>query len=108
NSTWNCSTSPATATSCAVGTGWRSPNRLRRMVAFTKGHGTGNDFVILADPDGLLDLTDVQIAALCDRHFGIGADGVLRVVRSSALPDGAAALAEEPDAEWFMDYRNAD
>ncbi|MFJ2368413.1 diaminopimelate epimerase [Microbacterium sp. NPDC087665] len=78
------------------------------MVAFTKGHGTGNDFVIIADPEGALDLTDQQVAALCDRHFGIGADGVLRVVRSSALDAGAASLAEEPDAEWFMDYRNAD
>lgn len=78
------------------------------MVAFTKGHGTGNDFVIIADPDGELDLTAEQVAALCDRHFGIGADGVLRVVRSRALPEGAASLAEEPAAEWFMDYRNAD
>lgn len=78
------------------------------MVAFTKGHGTGNDFVIIADPDGELDLTPEQVAALCDRHFGIGADGVLRVVRSTAIPEGAAALAEEPAAEWFMDYRNAD
>ncbi|WP_404439031.1 diaminopimelate epimerase [Microbacterium aerolatum] len=78
------------------------------MVAFTKGHGTGNDFVIIADPDGDLDLSAEQVAALCDRHFGIGADGVLRVVRSSAIPEGAAALAEEPAAEWFMDYRNAD
>ena len=78
------------------------------MVAFTKGHGTGNDFVIIADPEGALDLTDQQVAALCDRHFGIGADGVLRVVRSSALDAGVASLAEEPDAEWFMDYRNAD
>ncbi|MFS0852315.1 diaminopimelate epimerase [Microbacterium sp. 179-I 3D4 NHS] len=78
------------------------------MVAFTKGHGTGNDFVIIADPDGALDLTAPQVAALCDRHFGIGADGVLRVVRSRAIPEGAAALAEEPDAEWFMDYRNSD
>lgn len=78
------------------------------MVAFTKGHGTGNDFVIIADPEGALDLTDQQVAALCDRHFGIGADGVLRVVRSSAIDAGAASLAEEPDAEWFMDYRNAD
>ena len=78
------------------------------MVAFTKGHGTGNDFVIIADPDGELDLTSEQVAALCDRHFGIGGDGILRVVRSSAIPDGAAALAEEPAAEWFMDYRNAD
>ncbi|KNY07249.1 diaminopimelate epimerase [Microbacterium sp. GCS4] len=78
------------------------------MVAFTKGHGTGNDFVIIADPDGTLDLTADQVAALCDRHFGIGADGILRVVRSTAIPEGAAALAEEPEAEWFMDYRNAD
>lgn len=78
------------------------------MVAFTKGHGTGNDFVIIADPDGDLDLSAEQVAALCDRHFGIGADGVLRVVRSSAIPEGAAVLAEEAAAEWFMDYRNAD
>jgi diaminopimelate epimerase len=78
------------------------------MVAFTKGHGTGNDFVIIADPDGMLELTADQVAALCDRHFGIGADGILRVVRSTAIAEGAASLAEEPAAEWFMDYRNAD
>ena len=78
------------------------------QIAFTKGHGTGNDFVIIADPEGELDLTDEQVAALCDRHFGIGADGLLRVVRSARLAEGAAALAEQPDAEWFMDYRNAD
>ncbi|MFS0893501.1 diaminopimelate epimerase [Microbacterium sp. 179-I 3D3 NHS] len=78
------------------------------MVAFTKGHGTGNDFIIIADPDGELELTAEQVAVLCDRHFGIGADGVLRVVRSTAIVEGAAALAEEPEAEWFMDYRNAD
>ncbi|GAA2005718.1 diaminopimelate epimerase [Microbacterium ulmi] len=75
-----------------------------QTVPFTKGHGTGNDFVIVADPDGALDLSDDQVAALCDRRFGIGGDGILRVVRSSALPEGAATA----DAEWFMDYRNAD
>jgi diaminopimelate epimerase len=78
------------------------------MVAFTKGHGTGNDFVIIADPDGALELSSEQVAVLCDRHRGIGADGILRVVRSAAIADGQAALAEEPAAEWFMDYRNAD
>jgi diaminopimelate epimerase len=75
---------------------------------FTKGHGTGNDFVLYADPDGEVDLTPAQVAAICDRHFGVGADGVLRAVRSANLPEGAAALAEDPAAEWFMDYRNAD
>ncbi|AGZ45366.1 diaminopimelate epimerase [Actinoplanes friuliensis DSM 7358] len=74
-------------------------------VLFTKGHGTGNDFVILGDPDGALDLTPELVAALCDRHRGIGADGVLRVVRSAKHPDGAGFAA---DAEWFMDYWNAD
>ncbi|HEU4850376.1 MAG TPA: diaminopimelate epimerase, partial [Terrimesophilobacter sp.] len=75
---------------------------------FTKGHGTGNDFVLFADPDGVVNLGPDQIRALCDRHFGIGADGVIRAVRSKALPDGAAALAEDAAAEWFMDYHNSD
>lgn len=81
---------------------------MAQRVAFTKGHGTGNDFVIIADPDGELDLDADQVAALCDRNFGIGADGLLRAVRSAHVPEGRALLAEEPAAEWFMDYRNAD
>jgi len=76
-------------------------------IAFTKGHGTGNDFVIIEDPDGALALAPEQVAVLCDRHFGIGADGVLRVVRSRAANDPAADAGAEY-AEWFMDYRNAD
>jgi diaminopimelate epimerase len=75
---------------------------------FTKGHGTGNDFVLFADPDGAVELDGAQLSALADRHFGIGGDGVIRAVRSKDLPDGAAALAEDPAAEWFMDYHNAD
>jgi diaminopimelate epimerase len=74
-------------------------------VLFTKGHGTGNDFVILPDPDGTLALTPELVAALCDRRRGIGADGVLRVVRSAEHPEAAGHAA---DAEWFMDYWNAD
>lgn len=72
---------------------------------FTKGHGTGNDFVILPDPDGALDLTPALVAAICDRRRGIGGDGVLRVVRAAKHPEGAG-LADE--AEWFMDYWNSD
>lgn len=75
---------------------------------FTKGHGTGNDFVLFTDPDGEIELTPDRIRFLCDRHFGIGADGVIRAVRSRAIPEGAVSLAEEPEAEWFMDYWNAD
>jgi diaminopimelate epimerase len=74
-------------------------------VLFTKGHGTGNDFVIVPDPDGALLLTPERVARLCDRRFGIGGDGVLRVVRAAKDADAAAFAA---DAEWFMDYRNSD
>ncbi|MFT4212429.1 MAG: diaminopimelate epimerase [Microbacterium sp.] len=77
-----------------------------QTVAFTKGHGTGNDFVIVADPDGALALDAEQVAAICDRRFGVGADGILRVVRADAVAEGADAAAG--GAEWFMDYRNAD
>lgn len=72
-----------------------------------KGHGTENDFVVLPDLDGVLSMSPTLVRALCDRHAGIGGDGVLRVVRT--------ALATEPDvqaqaaaAEFFMDYHNAD
>jgi diaminopimelate epimerase len=87
---------------------------------FTKGHGTGNDFVLYSDPEGELPLTPSQIVALCDRHFGIGADGVIRAVKSSKLnrkyepgqivvdPAGALALNEDSAAQWFMDYSNSD
>ncbi|MFB8388396.1 diaminopimelate epimerase [Microbacterium sp. NPDC055910] len=77
-----------------------------QTIAFTKGHGTGNDFVVIPDPDGALDLSDDQIAVLCDRRFGIGADGILRVVRTDAIDEGVEAAAS--GVTWFMDYRNAD
>ncbi|RBM20339.1 diaminopimelate epimerase [Prauserella sp. PE36] len=70
-------------------------------IEFLKGHGTQNDFVLLPDASARLELTPARVAALCDRQRGLGADGVLRVVRS-------AALGADSAAEWFMDYRNAD
>ena len=74
---------------------------------FVKGHGTENDFVLLPDPDGTAypTLSAEAVRRLTDRYAGIGADGVIRVVRSEFV-DEAKAVAE--DAEWFMDYRNAD
>lgn len=78
------------------------------MLRFTKGHGTGNDFVLVSDPDGALDLAPAQRAALADRRFGVGADGVIRAVRSQSIPEGRVLLERDSEAEWFMDYSNAD
>jgi diaminopimelate epimerase len=68
-----------------------------------KGHGTENDFVLLPDHDGTIhgQLDGAFVAALCDRRRGIGADGVMRVIRTSVLGEDSAG-------EWFMDYRNHD
>ena len=80
-------------------------SEMLKGLRFLKGHGTENDFVIVPDPDGLIDLGPAQVARLCDRRAGIGGDGLLRVVRSAAHPEAVRMAAE---AEWFMDYRNAD
>jgi diaminopimelate epimerase len=63
---------------------------------FTKAHGTGNDFVVLADLADSLDVPAELVRALCDRRRGVGADGVLRL--------GAGGS----DTDVFMDYRNSD
>ncbi len=70
-----------------------------------KGHGTENDFLVLPDLDGAIELTPAMVRALCDRHAGLGADGILRVVASENDPEAKEMAAEAP---WFMDYRNAD
>lgn len=76
-------------------------------IPFTKGQGTGNDFVVVEDVNNELTLTDHDVQRLCDRHFGVGGDGMLRVVRVAADPE-ARHYVDESDVEWFMDYRNAD
>lgn len=73
-----------------------------------KAHGTGNDFVIVIDMDDEIELTAGIVAALCDRHKGIGADGVIRI--TAIVPGDVAATVATAvaDAPVFMDYRNAD
>src|SRR3982074_529816 len=44
---------------------------------FTKMNGAGNDFVMLDNRAGDVRLDAPKIAQLCDRHRGIGADGIL-------------------------------
>ncbi|WP_062072790.1 diaminopimelate epimerase [Demequina sediminicola] len=71
---------------------------------FTKGHGTRNDFVMLMDESGEIDLTPDLVKYLADRRSGIGGDGVIRAVRAGNTPAGADL---DPDM-WFMDYWNSD
>src|SRR5947209_1027506 len=78
---------------------------LHRLPSLAKGHGTENDFVILPDVDGELTVSAAEVAGLCDRRAGIGADGLLRVVRTAKMPGYEDQAAQ---AEFFMDYRNAD
>ena len=65
---------------------------------FTKMNGAGNDFVMLDNRAGELGLDAAAIARLCDRHRGVGADGVLLV----------EAAATDPAAAYRMRYYNAD
>ena len=67
---------------------------MKTPVIATYGHGTEKDFLIIFDPNEEIVLTSVQVANICNRAGGIGADGVIRITR--------------PDGKWFMDYRNAD
>jgi diaminopimelate epimerase len=64
-------------------------------VEFVKAHGTGNDFVVVEDLADRYRIAPELVRAVCDRHFGIGGDGLIRIAPGSAAP-------------FFMDYRNAD
>ncbi len=67
---------------------------MTQQITATYGHGTENDFVILFDPAGEFEIQSEEIAAICNRVSGIGADGFIRILKR--------------DTKWFMDYRNAD
>ena len=67
---------------------------MTNQLTATYGHGTENDFVILFDPEDQINIKTDQVAAICNRATGIGADGFIRIIKR--------------DTKWFMDYRNAD
>jgi diaminopimelate epimerase len=79
-----------------------------QLLEVTKGHGTGNDFVLFSDPENQRALSTEQYRFLANRHTGVGSDGVIGAVLTSASPEVSGLLQEEPAATWFMDYRNAD
>ena len=73
-------------------------------VPFRKGHGTGNEFILISGLDGFFadpkSLTSVIAQKICDHEHGLGADGILRVAKASDF--------DVDDAQYFMDYTNAD
>lgn len=76
-----------------------------------KAHATGNDFVVYLDEDGMHEPTADEVRFLCDCHFGIGGDGLIRLAHPQAVSDvneRQIADCAADDADWFMDYRNAD
>ena len=76
-----------------------------------KAHATGNDFVVYLDEDGTHEPTADEVRFLCDRHFGIGGDGLIRLAHPQAVSDVNERQIVDcaaGDADWFMDYRNAD
>lgn len=64
---------------------------------FTKMHGLGNDFIVAEDLASDIDMSPDAVELLCDRHFGIGADGLI-LVRPATIPDA--------DFAWW--FRNSD
>lgn len=64
------------------------------MIQGTYGHGTENDFVLIFDPNDELEISPYICAKICNRDSGIGADGLIRIIKKSG--------------DWFMDYRNSD
>ena len=66
------------------------------VLEMTKHHAAGNDFLVLLDLPGERELTGLEVQALCDRHLGLGADGIIRV------------LVGDDGCDVAMDLKNAD
>ncbi|MCH2199719.1 MAG: diaminopimelate epimerase [Flavobacteriales bacterium] len=65
------------------------------QVTFTKYHGTGNDFIMIDNRSGAIQLKENVVQRLCDRHFGVGADGIILIETHSSL-------------DFYMNYYNSD
>lgn len=64
-------------------------------ISFTKLQGLGNDFIVIENLNRTIKLTPALIQSLCDRHFGIGADGLILVEPSTK-------------GDFYMNFFNAD
>ncbi len=65
-------------------------------IKFTKMQGTGNDMVMINNLDGAIELQAEEVVKICDRRFGVGADGLILLERRAG------------EGECFMNYFNSD
>ncbi|MDI6799237.1 MAG: diaminopimelate epimerase [Actinomycetota bacterium] len=70
---------------------------MNKHIQFTKSEGAGNDFIIIDNLAGDIDLSPDEVAFLCDRHFGIGADGLI-----------LAESSGDKAGDFFMKFFNSD
>ena len=81
-------------------------------IAFAKGHGLGNDYIVLSRGDLPLDLSEASIVRICDRNWGVGSDGILLLVPSTRAdfglrifnPDGSEAEKSGNGLRIFAKY----
>jgi diaminopimelate epimerase len=88
-------------------------------IPFAKGHGLGNDYIVLRRQDLPFDLSEASIIRICDRNWGIGSDGILMLVDSARAdfglrifnPDGSEAEKSGNGlrifAKWLRDHGHA-
>ena len=76
---------------------WLKNNSARMDLAFAKMNGAGNDFIFVDNRAGKIKLTREQIVRLCDRHRGIGADGLMLLIPCASRK-----------ADWAWEFYNSD
>jgi diaminopimelate epimerase len=74
-------------------------------LAFVKGHGTSNDFILYNNENSVIRISTNQVSSLCNRRSGLGADGVIGAVRTKSIEIPGI---NHGGATWFMDHQNAD
>lgn len=82
------------------------------MIPFAKGHGLGNDYIVMNEADLPRGLSQKAISRICDRHWGIGSDGILLLVPTRRAdfglrifnPDGSEAEKSGNGLRIFAKY----
>lgn len=76
------------------------------MIKFYKYHGAGNDFIMMNNFKGDISLSPEKIESICNRHTGVGADGIILLESSNKADSSRHSLSMEVDC--FMNYYNSD